>query len=229
MPADAGTLDRQTWIRSTIGVIVLAALLFVPAGTLRFWQGWLFGLVFVAATSAISIYFLKHDPKLVERRMRAGPMAEQETAQKIIMTITFLGFFLLMALPGLDHRRHWSNVPAWLEIAANVGVALSFWVFFIVMRQNSFAASTIRVESDQPVVSTGVYAIVRHPLYSGALLLLVCIPLALGSYWTLIVAVAIVPALVWRILDEERFLKQNLPGYTDYCQRVRYRLIPKVW
>ena len=229
MPADVGTLDKQTWIRSTLGVLVLAALLFVPAGTLRFWQGWLFGFVFVTATSAISIYFLKHDPKLVERRMRVGPMAEQEPAQKIIMTITFLGFFLLMALPGLDHRRQWSDVPAWLEIAANAGVALSFWVFFIVMRQNSFAASTIRVERDQPVVSTGVYAIVRHPLYLGALLLLACIPLALGSYWTLIVAVAIVPALVWRILDEERFLKQNPLGYANYCQRVRYRLIPSVW
>ena len=229
MPADAGTLDRQAWIRSTLGVLVLAALLFIPAGTLRFWQGWLFGFVFVATTSALSIYFLKHDPKLVQRRMRAGPLAEREPAQKIIMAITFLGFFLLMALPGFDHRGHWSNVSVWLVIAANVGVALSFWIFFIVMRQNSFAASTIQVEPGQPVVSTGVYAIVRHPLYSGALLLLFCTPLALGSYWTLIVAAATVFALVWRILDEERFLKQNLPGYTDYCRRVRYRLIPWVW
>ena len=229
MPANAGALNKEAWTRSAFGVLALAAMLFVPAGTLRFWQGWLFGFVFVAATSAISVYFLKHDPKLVERRMRAGPMAEQEPAQKIIMAITFLGFFLLMALPGFDHRRHWSAVPAWLEITANGGVALSFWIFFIVLRQNSFAASTIRVEPGQPVVSTGVYAIVRHPLYSGALLLLVFTPLALGSYWTLIVAVAMVFALVWRILDEERFLKQNLPGYTDYCRRVRYRLIPWVW
>ena len=229
MPANAGALNKKAWTRSAFGVLALAAMLFVPAGTLRFWQGWLFGFVFVAATSAISVYFLKHDPKLVERRMRAGPMAEQEPAQKIIMAITFLGFFLLMALPGFDHRRHWSAVPAWLEITANGGVALSFWIFFIVLRQNSFAASTIRVEPGQPVVSTGVYAIVRHPLYSGALLLLVFTPLALGSYWTLIVAVAMVFALVWRILDEERFLKQNLPGYTDYCRRVRYRLIPWVW
>ena len=229
MPANAGALNKEAWTRSAFGVLALAAMLFVPAGTLRFWQGWLFGFVFVAATSAISVYFLKHDPKLVERRMRAGPMAEQEPAQKIIMAITFLGFFLLVALPGFDHRRHWSAVPAWLEITANGGVALSFWIFFIVLRQNSFAASTIRVEPGQPVVSTGVYAIVRHPLYSGALLLLVFTPLALGSYWTLIVAVAMVFALVWRILDEERFLKQNLPGYTDYCRRVRYRLIPWVW
>lgn len=229
MPADAGALDRQTWIRSTLGVLLLAALLFLPAGTLRFWQGWLFGVVFVAGTSAISMYFLKHDPKLVERRIRAGPMAEQEPAQKIIMAITFLGFFLLMALPGIDQRRHWSAVPAWLAIAGNAGVALSFYVFFIVMRQNSFAASTIRVEPGQPVVSTGAYAIVRHPLYSGALLLLFCTPLALGSYWTLVVAVAMVFAIVWRLLDEERFLKKNLPGYADYCRRVRCRLVPRVW
>ena len=229
MPGDAGTLDKQIWIRSALGVLALATLLFVPAGTLRFWQGWLFGFVFVAATSALSIYFFRHDPKLVERRMRAGPLAEREPTQKIIMAIIFFGFFLLMALPGFDQRRHWSDVPTWLVIAANGGVALSFWIFYIVMRQNSFAASTIRVELGQPVISTGPYAIVRHPLYSGALLLLFAMPLALGSYWTLVVAVAMVFALAWRLLDEERFLKQNLPGYIDYCRRVRYRLIPWVW
>jgi protein-S-isoprenylcysteine O-methyltransferase Ste14 len=229
MAADAGTLDKQIWIRSALGVLALAALLFIPAGTMHFWQGWLFGFVFVAATSALSIYFLKHDPKLIERRMRAGPLAEQEPAQKIIMAITFLGFFLLMALPGFDQRWHWSDVPPWLVIAANGGVVLSFWIFYIVMRQNSFAASTIRVEPGQPVVSTGPYAIVRHPLYSGALLLLFATPLALGSYWTLVVAVAMLFALVWRLLDEERFLKQNLPGYADYCRYVRYRLILSVW
>jgi len=229
MPAGAGTLDKQGWIRSALGVLVLAMLLFAPAGTLRFWQGWLFGFVFVAATSAISVYFLKYDPKLVERRMRAGPLAEQEPLQKIIMAITFFGFFLLMALPGFDQRRHWSDVPIWLVIVANGGVALSFWIFYIVMRQNSFAGSTIRVEPGQPVISTGLYTIIRHPLYLGALLLLFAMPLALGSYWTLVVAVAMVFALAWRLLDEERFLKQNLPGYTDYCRRVRYRLIPWVW
>jgi protein-S-isoprenylcysteine O-methyltransferase Ste14 len=229
MPADAGTLDKQIWLRSTLGVLALAALLFVPAGTLRFWQGWLFGFVFVAATSALSVYFLKRDPKLIERRMRAGPLAEQEPSQKIIMTIIFFGFILLMALPGFDQRWHWSDIPAWLAIAGNIGVALSFWIFYIVMRQNSFAASTIRVEPGQPVVSTGLYGIVRHPLYSGALLLLFATPLALGSYWTLIVALAMLFALAWRLLDEERFLKQNLHGYDGYCRRVRYRLIPWIW
>src|SRR5262245_11250518 len=135
MPAGAGTLDKQIWIRSALGVFAFAALLFIPAGALRFWQGWLFGFVFVAATSAITVYFLRHDPKLIERRMRTGPLAEQEPTQKIIMAITFFGFFLLMALPGFDRRRHWSDVPPWLVIAANGGVALSFCIFYIVIRQ----------------------------------------------------------------------------------------------
>ena len=229
MTTDVGALNKEAWTRSALGVLALAAMLFVPAGTLRFWQGWLFGAVFVAATGAISIYFLRHDPKLVERRMKVGPAAEQEPTQKIIIAITLLGFILLMVLPGLDRRWHWSAVPAWVVIAANVGVALSFWIFFIVLRQNSFAASTIRVEPNQPVVSTGTYAIVRHPLYSGALLLLIVTPLALGSSRTLLVSAAMAPLLAWRLLDEERFLKQNLPGYTGYCERVRYRLVPGIW
>ncbi len=196
---------------------------------MRFWQGWLFGFVFVAATSAMSIYFLKHDPKLVERRMHIGPTAEQEPAQKIIMAIILSGFVVLLALPGFDYRWHWSAVPPWLVLAANVGVVLSFGIFFVVLKQNSYAASTIRVEAGQPVVSTGAYAIVRHPLYSGALVLLTFTPLALGSYWTLLVLVPMVPVLAWRLLDEERFLKLNLPGYADYCRSTRFRLIPRIW
>lgn len=229
MAAGRSALNRQTGVRSALSVLALGVMLFLPAGSLHFWQGWLYGFVFVAATAAISLYFLKHDPKLVERRMHVGPMAEQRPTQKIIMAITLLGFVLLLVLPGLDYRWHWSAVPPRLVLAANAGVALSFVVFFIVLKQNSYAASTIRVETDQPVVSTGVYAIVRHPLYSGALLFLAFTPLALGSYWTLLVLVPIVPVLVWRLLDEERFLKQSLPGYAGYCSAVRFRLIPWIW
>jgi protein-S-isoprenylcysteine O-methyltransferase Ste14 len=229
MAASVSALNRRAWVRSALSVLALAAILFVPAGSLRFWQGWLYGLVFVAATAAISIYFLKHDPKLVERRMHVGPLAEQRPTQKIIMAITLVGFVSLLALPGLDYRWHWSAVPLWLVLAANAGVALSFVVFFIVLKQNSYAASTIRVESGQPVVSTGAYAIVRHPLYSGALLFLLFTPLALGSYWTLLVLIPVIPVLAWRLLDEERFLQQNLPGYAEYCRVTRFRLIPWIW
>ena len=223
------TLNQRAWVRSVLSLVVFMATLFIPAGTLQFWPGWLYGFIFAASTTAISVYFLKHDPKLVERRMKVGPAAEQRPAQKIIMAITLAGFILLIVLPGLDYRWHWSSMPPWLVLAANVVLALSFAIFFIVLKQNSYAASTIRVEADQPVVSTGLYAIVRHPLYSGALLLMLVTPLALGSYWTLLVAFALIPVLMWRLLDEERFLKQNLPGYADYCRATRFRLIPLIW
>ena len=223
------TLNQRAWVRSAASLVVFMAMLFIPAGTLQFWPGWLYGFIFAASTTAVSVYFLKHDPKLVERRMKVGPAAEQRPAQKIIMAITLAGFILLIVLPGLDYRWHWSSMPPWLVLAANVVLALSFAIFFIVLKQNSYAASTIRVEADQPVVSTGLYAIVRHPLYSGALLLMLVTPLALGSYWTLLVAFALIPVLMWRLLDEERFLKQNLPGYADYCRATRFRLIPLIW
>ena len=223
------TLNQRAWVRSALSLVVFMAMLFIPAGTLQFWPGWLYGFIFAASTTAVSVYFLKHDPKLVERRMKVGPAAEQRPAQKIIMAITLAGFILLIVLPGLDYRWHWSSMPPWLVLAANVVLALSFAIFFIVLKQNSYAASTIRVEADQPVVSTGLYAIVRHPLYSGALLLMLVTPLALGSYWTVLVAFALIPVLMWRLLDEERFLKQNLPGYADYCRATRFRLIPLIW
>ena len=225
----ANTLVYQAWVRSALFVLAMAAILFVPAGSLDFWQGWLYSFVFVAATTTISIYFLKHDPKLVERRMHAGPLAEDRFSQKIIMAITLFGFVLALVLPGLDHRWHWSAVPLWLVLAANVEVALTFVIFFIVLKQNRYAASTIRVEAGQPVISTGVYSIVRHPMYSGALLLLVLTPLALGSFWAMLLIVPLVPVLIWRLLDEENFLKQNLPGYVDYCRMIRFRLIPRIW
>jgi protein-S-isoprenylcysteine O-methyltransferase Ste14 len=229
MDARSAALMRRTWLRQVLSLLLFAALLFAPAGTLRFWQGWVFALVFVAASSAIGVYFLKHDPALIERRMTAGPAAEQEPAQKIIITTILIGFFLLIVLPGLDFRWHWSDVPRWLVLIANGGVAVSFVVFFVVMKQNSYAASTVRVEAGQPVISTGLYAVVRHPMYAGALLLMICMPLALGSYWSLPLVIVLLPVLAWRLLDEERFLTRNLPGYADYCRQTRSRLIPWIW
>ena len=222
-------LIRRAWPRQLVFVLFLAALLFTCAGTPAYWQGWLFLAVFVASTIAIGVYFLRHDPALIERRMKAGPSAEQEPAQKIIIALMMAGFLLLLVLPGFDRRWHWSNVPAWSAIAADIGIVASFTIFFVVMKQNSFAASTITVETNQPVISTGLYSVVRHPMYSGALLLTICIPLALGSYWSLLPALVVLPVLAWRLIDEEHFLTRNLPGYADYCRRTRYRLIPLVW
>lgn len=208
---------------------ILLACLFIPAGTLRYWQAWVFLAVFAVSSQALGIYFLVHDRKLVERRMTIGPVAEQRPAQKIISALFMLGFVGLLVLPALDHRFGCSPVAPGLSIFANAIMVLSFVLFFLVMKSNSYAASTIQVEEGQPVVSTGPYAYVRHPMYSGALLLLAAMPLALGSWLSVLLVVPFFPVLAWRIFDEEHFLCKNLPGYAEYLRRVRYRLVPQVW
>ena len=224
-----GTLARRAFSGLGRFTVAMAVLLFLPGWSFRYWQGWAFLAVFCGACVASALYFLKHDPKLIERRMAVGAGAEKEPTQKIIMAITSVCFFLLIFIPVLDHRQHWSSVPAWLAIASDAGIALSFFLVTLVLRQNSFAAATIRVEAGQPVISTGAYGLVRHPMYAVALPMFVFMPLALGSYWGLLTLIAILPALIWRLLDEERYLKINLPGYADYCRRVRYRLVPLLW
>jgi protein-S-isoprenylcysteine O-methyltransferase Ste14 len=225
----SAALMREAWPRQVAFLLFIMLLLFAPAGTLAFWQGWLFLVVFVGCSAALGLYFVRHDPALIERRMKAGPAAEQEPAQRIIVTVIFAGFLIMLLVAGFDRRWHWSAVPAWLSLLANLGIVASFLVFFVVMKQNSFAAATIRVEHGQPVVSTGLYGLVRHPMYSGALLLTVAMPLTLGSWWALVLSIAVLPALVWRILDEERVLRRDLAGYAEYCRQVRWRLVPGLW
>jgi protein-S-isoprenylcysteine O-methyltransferase Ste14 len=220
---------KRAWLRQSISLPIFFALLLAPAGTLNYWQAWVYGVLFAATSIGIGIYLLKKDPKAVARRMKVGPGAEQEPAQKVIMTLVLIGFVLLIVVPGFDRRWHWSSVPGWLAILANLLVVLGLLGTAVVLRQNAYAASTIRVEAGQPVASTGLYAIVRHPMYSAALLMLVFTPLALGSYWSLLLIVPMIGVLAWRLLDEERFLVRNLPGYAEYRERTRYRLIPGVW
>jgi protein-S-isoprenylcysteine O-methyltransferase Ste14 len=209
--------------------IIMMLLIFIPAGTLRFWQGWLFSMVFLASVVFLTFYFLKHDPHLIENRMTAGPGAEQQRNQKIIQAFTGTLAAILVIVPGLDHRFQWSLVPASIVILANGLVVLGFLIIYRVFAENSFAASTIKVEAEQRVISTGPYRLVRHPMYAGGVLLLLATPSALGSLWGLPVAVAITLAIVARLLDEERYLTANLPGYDAYCREVRYRLIPMLW
>jgi protein-S-isoprenylcysteine O-methyltransferase Ste14 len=204
-------------------------LLFKSAGTLDYWQAWTFLAVYFAASFAITLYLLKTDPALLQRRMRGGPFAEKQAAQKIIMSLMSLGFFCLIVVSGLDRRFGWSQMPPWLVLTGDALVALGYLAIAFVFRENSFAAATIELAADQKVISTGPYAWVRHPMYAAGLVLLAGIPLALGSWWGLLVIVAIMPGLIWRLIDEERFLKLNLPGYAAYQGKVRYRLIPRVW
>jgi protein-S-isoprenylcysteine O-methyltransferase Ste14 len=207
----------------------MAALIFLPAGTINYWQGWVFFAFFFVCSSSIGLYLAIYNPVLLERRMRVGPTAEKETSQKIIIFFALLGFIALLVFPALDHRFVWSPVTPYMSLTGDALVALGFILTFVVILENSYAASTIQVVEGQRVISTGLYAYVRHPMYAGVLPMLVGIPLALGSWWGLFGLILIVPVLIWRLLDEERFLRQNLPGYAEYANKVKTRLIPFVY
>jgi protein-S-isoprenylcysteine O-methyltransferase Ste14 len=209
--------------------LVLGALVFLPAGTFDYWQGWLFVVVFFACSLAITIYLALNDPELLERRMRVGPRAEQDPSQKLIITVAFLSIAALPVLSALDHCRSWSQVPPALVIFGDVLIGLAYVGFYLVFRENTYGGATIQVTPGQTVVTTGPYAIVRHPMYSWALLMLLGIPLALGSWWGLLLLVPALAVILWRVREEERFLDDELPGYRDYRRQVRYRLLPLVW
>ncbi len=221
-------LDAKVWRAFVCLFAIGALLLFVPAGTLRYWQAWLYLAAFFGASGAITRYLMINDPALLRRRLRGGPTAEKEPSQKIIMFFTSVGYVALLVVSALDHRFNWSSPAAYLTIAADVLIFLGFYIVFLVYKENSFTSATIEA-ADQWVISTGPYALVRHPMYAGSLLYLLATPLALGSWWGLLAVAGIAPFLWWRLVDEERFLKQNLAGYADYCFRTRRRLIPGVF
>jgi protein-S-isoprenylcysteine O-methyltransferase Ste14 len=214
-------LIRTLGFSALVGILVI-----VPAGP-AYWRGWLFWIVFSLCSLSVTIYFLQHNPALVERRLRAR--AEKETSQQIIRLVLSVAMIPLFVLPALGDRFGWSQLPASVAVVADAVVVLGFAIIFLTFKANSHAAAIIDVAPDQRVVSTGPYAMVRHPMYLGAALLLLATPFALGSVWAIIFAVIAVCALVWRLLEEERYLSQHLPGYDDYRQVTRYRLVPWVW
>jgi protein-S-isoprenylcysteine O-methyltransferase Ste14 len=210
-------------------IVALVLFLFAPAWTFDLWQAWIYLLVFVTSSALITIYLWKKDPKLLERRVNAGPSAEKETKQKRIQVFASLAFIALMIVPSLDHRFSWSNVPVLVVIGGDILAALGFFIVFLVFKENTFTAATIEIAPDQTVISTGPYAVVRHPMYAGALIMLFGTPLALGSWWALLLFILMTFVIIWRLLDEERFLAKSLPGYNEYCKKVPYRLIPSIW
>ena len=201
--------------------LAMAALLFIPARTLDYWQAWTFLAIYFASSLAITLYLMKKDPKLLERRMSGGPTAEKQTTQKIIMLFASLGFIGLIVFPALDHRFAWSHMPPYAALAGDVLVVLGWLAIFFVFKENTFTSATIELAPDQKVISTGPYALVRHPMYTGALVMLLGIPISLGSWWGLLVIAAMIPALIWRLIDEEKFLARNLPGYVEYQKKCR--------
>jgi protein-S-isoprenylcysteine O-methyltransferase Ste14 len=224
---------RSLGARALLSLVVLgavmAALVFAAAGTLRYRQAWVYLAIFTGASALTTLHLLQHDRPLLERRMRGGPTAETRSAQRIIMLCTSVLFVALLVVPGLDRRFGGAMAPLAVVVAGDALVLLGFAGIFRVYRENSFTSATIEVSGDQKVVSTGPYAVVRHPMYASAALYLLGTPLALGSYWGLVPFVAMLPFLVWRLVDEERLLAASLPGYADYRRRVRYRLVPFVW
>jgi protein-S-isoprenylcysteine O-methyltransferase Ste14 len=208
---------------------MMAALLLVPAGTLNYWQAWVFMAVFVSASAAVTVYLAIYDPRLLGRRMRGGPAAEKERSQRLIISLAMMGFSGLLVIPAFDHRFGWSGVPTYTCLVGDALIAAGFLIVFFVVKVNTYAASTIEVAEDQKVISTGPYALVRHPMYAGSFPILIGTPLALGSWWGLSALIVVIPALIWRLVDEESFLRKNLPGYTEYTDKVRYRLVPNVW
>jgi protein-S-isoprenylcysteine O-methyltransferase Ste14 len=212
-----------------VGVVVLGILIFLPAWTLNYWRAWVFILVFMTSVSVIGVYLSLKDPALLERRKQIGPAAEQSPAQKIIITIAILADLGLLVFCALDYRYGWSSVPSYVSLIGDALVALGLFIDLLVFKENSYGASNVQVEEGQTVIMTGPYALVRHPMYTGVLIMVLGVPLALGSWWGLAIIALVAPVLAWRILDEEKLLKKDLPGYEEYEQQVRYRLVPYLW
>jgi len=219
----------QTLATFVIGALILGLLLFLPAWTLNYWQAWVFIVVFMASVGFIGLYLSVKDPVLLERRRNVGPGAEASVAQRLIMSLAIIVNLGLLIFCALDNRFRWSPLPAYVSLAGDVLVALGLFIDLIVFRENSFGGSTVQTFDAQKVISTGPYALIRHPMYAGVVIMILGVPLALGSGWGLAVLAITVPVLMWRILDEEKLLKKDLPGYTEYTQKVSHRLVPYLW
>ena len=216
-------------VSAALGLVAFGLMLFLPAGTFHYWQAWVFLAVFAFYTWIPSVYLVRKNPAALERRMHAGPLAETRTLQKIISTVVFICFPAMLVVSALDHRFGWSPVPTTVTVVGDILVAVGLGVAMLVVAQNGYAAANIIVESGQTLVSTGLYGLVRHPMYSGSVIMMVGVPLALDSYWGLVFVIPALVALALRIRDEEELLQQQLSGYREYEQQVHYRLVPFVW
>jgi protein-S-isoprenylcysteine O-methyltransferase Ste14 len=216
-------------LAGVVGLLTFGVILFLPAGTFHYWQGWLFLALFALATWIPTVYLIRTNPAALERRMHAGPGRETRPVQKVISAIAFSSMVALIVFSVFDHRFGWSAVPATVSVIGDVLVGLGLAVAQLVVVQNGYAAANITVESEQPLVSSGLYGLVRHPMYAGTVVMMIGIPLALGSYWGLLFLIPALFVLALRIRDEEQLLEQELRGYREYEQQVHYRLVPCVW
>jgi len=229
METVSADLTKRAFIGLLQFVIALALFLFVPAWSIHFWQAWLFIFVFSSSILFITVYFLKKDPALIQRRLKAGATAEKEQKQKVIQLLATIFFICTPIIGSLDHRFQWSHIPRNVVILGDALVALGLFIIFLVFKENTFTSSTIEIAQNQRVIDTGPYSLVRHPMYAASFVMFIGMPLAIGSLWAYIPVLFLSGTIVWRLLDEEKFLEKNLTGYTAYRQEVRYRLIPYIW
>jgi protein-S-isoprenylcysteine O-methyltransferase Ste14 len=225
-PVSRTNVRALALIRLVGGIVAIGAMFFLPAGTFRYWQALVYLAVLFTPLTAFAAYLFLRNPALLERRMRTREVEPEQRRIIAASTVVLLAAFIL---PGFDRRYGWSSVPVWLVIAADVLVFLSYLMFIWVLRTNEYAARTVEVEQQQRVITTGPYAIVRHPMYLAVTLMYGASPLALGSYWALILAALVPVVLMARILNEEKVLHRDLDGYAEYCRSVRYRLFPGIW
>jgi protein-S-isoprenylcysteine O-methyltransferase Ste14 len=220
-------------VKAVLSVFVLAValglIIFLTAGTVDYWQAWVYIFIFTLASLLTTIYLIRNDPELLQRRMRGGPIAESRPTQRVIMVFTSLAFLGLLVVPALDRRLRGWTTPVYIVFTGDFLVVIGFYFIFRVYRENTYTSATIEVAADQKVIDTGPYALLRHPMYASALLYLLGTPLALGSYWGLVPFVFVIPFLLWRLVDEEKMLTRELAGYREYQQRVKYRLVPGLW
>lgn len=213
-------------MRLVIGIPIIGALFFLPAGTLDYWQAWVWLATLFIPMGVSLIYLVRMDPALLERRTRTNEMRPEQRriimASVVYLLVTFL-------LPGFDVRYGWSNVPAWLSLAADGVVLGSYILYVLVLKTNTFASRVVEVEQGQQVITSGPYSLVRHPMYLAMIMMMTATPLALGSYWAMLPSIGFILLLAARAKNEEELLLVELKGYREYTQKIRYRLFPGIW
>ena len=223
------TLAAQAFVGLGRKFALECLLLFAVSWSLLYWQAWAYLAVSYVTLCPIILYFLKHDPEFVRRRLKMGAEAESRESQRIVMSLLKWLYIFILVVPALDHRFGWSRISPSVVLAADVAVFIGMAMQFRVFQENTFASAVIELAADQRVISTGPYQLIRHPMYAGTTLVSFATSIALGSWWGLPIAGVKFFVIVARLLDEEKFLAERLPGYQEYCQRVPYRLIPYVW
>lgn len=219
-------LKRKAFLLFLSSLLVIGLMLFLPAGSLNYWQGWLFIAILFIPCIFVAFYFFKHDPGLLERRLK---FKEKEVQQKLLIKISIFVFFIGFLIPGFDYRYHWSNVSVFLVIISAIIVLIGYSIVFFVFKENSFTSRTVEVYKKQKLVSTGPYSIIRHPMYLGVILMYISMPLTLGSYYALIFSIPMIFVIIFRTLNEEKVLARDLKGYKQYMKKVKYRIIPYLW